>query len=52
VNLMIQGLGGIPAIEISPPSLVIEIILPAESGDESRDNASTELSLQAAEGHS
>ena len=35
VNLMIQGLGSIPAIEISPPSLVIEIILPAEAGDES-----------------
>ena len=51
VDLMIQGLGSIQAIELSPPSLVIEIILPAEAGDESRDDTSAELSLQAAEGH-
>jgi hypothetical protein len=42
VNLMLQGLGSIPAIELSPPSLLIEIILPAETSDESRESAFAE----------
>lgn len=42
VNVMLQGLGGISAIELSPPALVVEIILPAESGDGSSYNISVE----------
>ena len=42
VNLMIQGLGSISAIELSPPSLLVEIILPAEATDEVRDSVPAE----------